>query len=422
MAETIDNFLIGIGFNYDDSGAQRIQSSFGSIKSRALQLGAAVTGALSANALTFGFAERTDEIGKFSQALGVVPGQVAALNLALRQFGGSEGEIFSQLEAVARLREGLLSGDVDQLSRAQAVGIDPSSITNAENAVEAYIAAISQLERFGEGSDQQRATVRALGLSQASQLLGNEGEEEVRAIVDRFAELRPVTEEMTRTAAEFNDAMLDLTTNIGRVADNISGPVLNSLTGFANSVSGFLVDNRESIDDFVESPGRFYLENAPSSPIPFSDYDLFRAVDFLLASLGNEEARLRREAFKSAEEALSPASIGDPVNAAQDNGGEGVLARELGSDYQSTALDLFNQVISEVDPFSIRPLSTPGAPLPQSGDSGSFPKNITVNPSRVDANITLTLDGKIVDQRVERFIGQQNSQTLSDLQTDEDAE
>ena len=60
MSKVISSILVGLGFDYDKKGAQEIESGIGSIKSKALQLGAVVAGGFGLKSLTADFASSRD--------------------------------------------------------------------------------------------------------------------------------------------------------------------------------------------------------------------------------------------------------------------------------------------------------------------------------------------------------------------------
>jgi len=247
MANTITNFLVGVGFDYDQKGQKEIGSGIDNLKSKALQLGSVVAGAFGVKALTSDFAKSRDEIGKFSDTFGVLPDDVFALGKALEHEGGSVDAFMSQLANLEKMRAGILAGDASFISAAGRAGItDTSIITNAENATEAYIA----LGDVFEGLSQQERlnAAEALGFDESSIRLLSNGSDAVSHLVSRQKEIRTVTKEMTQQAALFNDEMQDLFGNIGGFADNISMKALPEINKLIGGMNGWIDVNRELID------------------------------------------------------------------------------------------------------------------------------------------------------------------------------
>ncbi len=250
MAEVIQNFLVGVGYDYDERGQNEISSGIDNIASRALQLGAVIAGAFGINALTADFAQATDTLGKFGEVFNVVPNDVAGLGRALELEGGTFDSILGQLSNLERIRAAILTGDADIFARAGITGINASDVVNAENATEAYIALADQ---FANLSQQQRLNAAgALGFDEASIRLLSQGSESLRDIVAQQQLLRPVTAEDTRIAAEFNDEIQNAQTNIGGLVDIVSRQLLPELTRSTASFNEFIGTNREFINQFIE--------------------------------------------------------------------------------------------------------------------------------------------------------------------------
>lgn len=262
MANTINNFLIGIGYDYDQKGQKNAESGINSIKTTALQAGAAIGAVFGAKQLTFGFAEAADEIGKFGEVFDVAAGDVSALGRALEYEGGTLQSFMSQLEGIQRLRS-LTPDRIGALfQQAGIVGVDPNLILGAENATEAYINLARVLDDVSPEKRLQIADV--FGLDEASIRLLSQGEESVRALVERQKEIRPVTEQMTQVAAGFNDSITRSSNTIGGFADRISTRLLPNLTDATNGMSDFLDVNRELINSGIDSAFDVIDENFES--------------------------------------------------------------------------------------------------------------------------------------------------------------
>ncbi len=235
MPNVISSFLVGVGFDFDKKGAEEIGSGIDGVKSKALQLGAVVAGAFGIKALTADFAQSRDQLGKFAEVFGVGAEDVQAFGNALGTEGGTLESFMSQLQNIEQLRAGLLVGDAGFIAQAGRAGIDTSGLEAATTATEAYLALADQ---FASMTQQQRLNAAAaLGLDEASIRLLSQGREAVEAVVAKFRDIRPVSEDMTESAAEFNRQWLEIQQNISGVADAISSqllPVINSITDEIN--------------------------------------------------------------------------------------------------------------------------------------------------------------------------------------------
>jgi hypothetical protein len=251
MANTISNFLVGVGFDFDKDSAKKVESSLDGVKSKALQLGAVLAGAFGARALTAGFAATNDRLGKFSEVMGVSANDVAALGRALEHEGGSLESFMGQLQGLERMRAGLLAGETGWIEAAGRAGIDYAPIQAATNATEAYLALARQ---FSGMSRQQRINAaQALGLDEASIRLLSRGEGAVRAVIGAETQMRPVTEEMTESAKEFNDQWQDLMTNMGGFADRVSTEVLPPINKVIAGMNDWIAANRQFLNVKLDS-------------------------------------------------------------------------------------------------------------------------------------------------------------------------
>lgn len=250
MPNTITNFLVGLGFEYDERGAKQMESSIDGIGSKALQLGALVAGAFGINQLTSGFAQANDTLGKFSDTLGVSANDVNAFGNAISHEGGTLDGFMQQLQGIEELRAGLLQGDAEFIAVAGRAGIDTTDLIAATDATEAYI---SLADQFAQMTSQQRLNAaRALGLDEASIRLLSKGRDQVSRIVDEQRRLRPVTEQMTKASARFNDETQVLGNNIGRQADRISTKLLPEINNVISDVNAWFTANDKIINQGMD--------------------------------------------------------------------------------------------------------------------------------------------------------------------------
>jgi hypothetical protein len=241
MAETIQNFLVGIGYDYDEKGQNQIASGIDGLASKALMLGSVVAGAFGISALTADFANATDTLGKFSETFDMTANDVAGLGRAIQIEGGTFESMVSQLEAIERLRAMRPDEIGGFFADAGIVGFDPSVILNAKNATEAYIALGDVMKRASQDRRLQIADV--LGLDPASIRLLSRGTDGVRSLVEKMKAARPVTDEMTKSSAAFNDQLFMMKTNIGGVSDAVANELLPSLTESMGEFNEFMAES-----------------------------------------------------------------------------------------------------------------------------------------------------------------------------------
>lgn len=254
---TLANFLVGIGLDFDDKGAKQASSSLDSIKSTALQAGAAVAGAFGAKALTADVNNRTLELTRFSDVFGSTAEEVFAMGRVLEREGGTINGFMSQMEGLERLRSGLLTGDISWIPEGALAGLDTTAIMNASNALEAYQELAKQ---FPTLSPQQRINVaESIGLDQSSILLLSKGIDNLESEFSRIRNIRPIDDEMINNAEEYNKQWEDLKDNIGGVADSLSNtmsPILNGILKSSNEIFDLWREGSSLFDIVGEtSPG-----------------------------------------------------------------------------------------------------------------------------------------------------------------------
>lgn len=441
MANTITNFLVGLGFDFDKKGADQIDSSIDSIKSSALQLGAVVAGAFGIKALTADFAAANDTLGKFSNVLGVNANDVNAFGNALAHEGGSLQSYMQQLQNIEQLRAGLLQGDAEFIALAGRAGIDTTELVNAADATQAYL---SLADQFANLSQQQRINAAsALGLDEASIRLLSKGRAEVVRITDEQRKLRPVTEQMTKTAADFNDEMQDLSNNIGRQADRISSALLPEVNNLIGSLNGWFNANDDIINQKLDTALKPIAENFETLAVtggllatsgllstfaglagyvPVVGSGLAAVATSLSTIVSVGAAGAVGYSIGSVIEPYIPQDIREDI-------GEGV-ARSLaffGSEEARSALNAQGvdqrrggEIIEGLfTPRPSNPLSQPSSSRMTTGERSPYedlpPGTVLRGGDSRPINVQLMLDGNVIDQRIIDVNERQNERAIEDL-------
>ena len=431
MANTLTNFLVGVGFDYDQKGANEIGSGINGIKSKMLQLSTVVAGAFGIKALTTDFAASRDELGKFSRVFGVLPSDVFALGKALEHEGGSVDALMSQLSNLEKMRAGILDGDADFIAAAGRAGVtDTSIITDAENAMEAYIALADVFQ--GLSGQQRLNAAEALGFDEASIRLLSQGSDSVRDAMSAEKEMREVTEEMTQMAAEFNDQMQNLFSNTGGFADQISVKLLPELNKIIGATNDWVGANRELINQNMGT----VLDPIAKNFGTLATAGGLLASGGLLAGLAGM-ARYVPIIGKGIAFAASSAARLTAIGAGVTIGAElwDWDAKDLKENLGIDAPDWLFKPIDELFKDSEEPANgadyVPGShyspsdlPMPESdfpdlptfgsignmsdGNSGSMRSEITVN---------MMLDGQVIDQRIVNVVDGQAELAYQDIRS-----
>lgn len=172
----------------------------------------AIAGVLSLGALTAGVvatAAMTDEIGKFSQTLGLNIEDVGAWGEAVVRSGGDAGAFQSSIEGLTKgLTDFAVTGGGTLAETFARIGV---SATDSSGKVKSAFDVLPELADSFEGlSDAESAGLGdRLGLDQGTILLLQQGRHAVEELVDRQKQLGVATQEDYEIAALFNDQWAD---------------------------------------------------------------------------------------------------------------------------------------------------------------------------------------------------------------------
>lgn len=403
MANTITNFLIGLGLDSTefDKGQRNVTSGLDSLRSKALQLGALAGGAFGVKALTFGFAEAKDNIGKFSEVFSTLPGNIQAIGAALAQEGGTLDSFMGQIAAIERLRASTPQQIGALFAEAGIRGIDPSVILNANSATEAYRNLADVFERLTP--KQRLAAAPVFALDEASIRLLSKGRSELDAIVERQRQIRPLTEEMTKAAAEFNRQWKDVKNNVGAVADEISLKLTPVMTGLFSSGNEFFKLLREgySFSDIVNETfagGKLSAESTFGKGAAWMDKPLTdvtgRGGELSASNLFGDNAVTR-----FIDTPLSELITGKPY------------VEE--SPYISAMRDLQPVDMRIPAPAPYLPYYLQQQQAQQSNPSPSIKQSKRDNQRPIEVN--LMLDGAVIDRRIIDITTQQDEDAYNDI-------
>lgn len=440
MSKVISNLLVGLGFDYDKKGANEIGSGIDSIKSKALQLGTVVGGAFGIKSLTADFAESRDMLGKFGEVFGVTADDIQAFGNALGTEGGSLESFMSQLESIERARARIRVGDVGFFAPAGKAGLNPQDIVNADNAADAYL---GLADAFATMNSQQRLNAASsLGLDEASIRLLYQGRTGVEQLVEKYRAIRPVTDSMTESSAAFNRELLELSQNISGATDGISDEFLPFVNDAVGGINDWIGANKElvnsnattfaAISALIAGSGTLLTLGSIARYIPIigkgltgiltgagavagigaagaagyatgslvsdkmsdeSKIDLGRTIAKTLAFFGNDEAQKSLDAEQRAD-AFNSASSGD----------EPLL-------YQPPEIMLNDDSVPVYTGLS---MNNDGVPVSR----GEYQTNRSLKQTQ-NINVTLELDGKVIDKRVINVVDEMSQTTIDDLASSE---
>ena len=386
MANTISNFLIGVGFQYDTQGAQEIESGIDKIGKKALQAGAVLAGAFGIKKLTSNFADAKDSLNTFATSIGETADNVFAVGNAFESQGGQIDVFMGQLESLEKLRAGFATGvSASQLAELERANIDTKPIIEATTATQAYIALANQ---FAAMNQQQRLNAASvLGFDAVSIKLLSQGEDTVLSLVEKFRNIRPITEDMTDNAREFNEEVHEASQNVGSLADAFANQLLPVLSDVLALFNEIFDEDRNKVIKLV----KVAAEVATGTGDPKKISNETGLPEFFVKDVG---------LFNDDPEANT--LLNDIKNSKLVQGALEIIAFELNGDVAADSLapQVSHGVSEQIKASSVAP-QAPQAP--QQSD-----QNITVN---------MNLDGNVIDSRTIKVLNGQAQVAIDDLQS-----
>lgn len=265
FAESVDNAsgeLPPLNNNADRSGralddldesVNENSTSFGIFTN---QLGLAAAGILSVTGLVAGLvsqAASTDEIGKFSETMGLSIEDVGAWGEAVKRSGGEAASFRGSLQGLnGQLTDISLTGGGEAAEIFARLGVNA---VDANGKIKGAFDVLPELADSFQNLSKAEAVGfgEKLGLDQGTILLLQQGRVAVEDLVKRQKELGVATEEDYQAAAQFNDAWADTQQVFGNLFTSAGTTVLPMLTtmlkGLENVV-GWVKQNQTLVTGF----------------------------------------------------------------------------------------------------------------------------------------------------------------------------
>ena len=226
------------GIEGADDAATELGLSFGAM---AKQAGIALLALVSIGAAKEGIintAKSVDELGKFSNRLGVSVEDVDAWGGAVESAGGTASGFRSSIDSLnEKLVETAVKGTGELIPFFAQMGI---AITDANGRARSTIDILPELsDAFQNLNRQESAAIgKKLGLDNATILLLQEGRVKLDELIERQKDLGVVTKEQAILAAEFNDQM----GYMGRAFDTVGRLIAVELLPFITKFMSMVTD------------------------------------------------------------------------------------------------------------------------------------------------------------------------------------
>jgi outer membrane murein-binding lipoprotein Lpp len=413
MANTLTNFLIGIGFDTKDfdKGEKQVNSGLGSIKSRALMAGAALAGvglALGAGAINAG--NRIDKIALASAKLNTSALFVNNYGNALRMLGGDATESLQAIDAAERaLADFRIKGKFGAFEDPTLAGIDTNALSQAKTGEDFLRQLSAQIPNLNK--DQQRLIQESFGFSDATMASLRLGQKEFDAIIARAEKLAPGFEAAVEGARAFNKEMVGLQLRFEGVGNTLAAMSLDNLTGAIKAINGL-----------IDSLGENYNKSTEKNPFSAVDESVNQYV------FGKDASKAPSILFGGSYDQLAPALgmrqnrkpikfSGNAKNSILFSGSAGDLGSVLGGGSSTQKYNVLDNSYVESLNSSVSDWRNDDREARYGLSNSRTINNPKQPPIQNNVNVKVELDGQAFDARVTQVQTRRDFNTIDDIRS-----
>lgn len=421
MSSVLTSFLVGIGWDTSgfDQGTKHIESSMGSVKSSVLQTAASIGTLTALTGAGLKFAKSTSEIDNFTRSIGVGRSDLLAFGGALQGMGGDADSAIGILTSLEQKRASILTGETGWIAPAARAGIDTNSILQATDSLDAVLRLSDQFQQL---SAQQRLNAAdALGFDPATVAFLSQGRDVVEATLNQYRDARPLVDGLTEASRDLTQEWSQLEALAGGIGDKIQSKLIPAITDATGKVNEFLRANKQAIDAGIDK----YVtpENVEAAGVAAAGAGVSTAgavagsllQRFGLTGTGSLVAGGAR-LVGGAGIAYGVADIASRFadeQLQQIPGYQELDAAFTRKAYDVTGWDLSRGNVYEgVSRESLYQFTAPDSAWTPGYGSGPKPQPTTIN-----VNATLEMDGKVLADKVLSVVSDSNQAALDDLQS-----
>jgi len=421
MSSVLTSFLVGIGWDTSgfDQGTKHIESSMGSVKSSVLQTAASIGTLTALTGAGLKFAKSTSEIDNFTRSIGVGRSDLLAFGGALQGMGGDADSAIGILTSLEQKRASILTGETGWIAPAARAGIDTNSILQATDSLDAVLRLSDQFQQL---SAQQRLNAAdALGFDPATVAFLSQGRDVVEATLNQYRDARPLVDGLTEASRDLTQEWSRLEALAGGIGDKVQSKLIPAITQATTVVTEFLNANKQAIDAGIEKYGTPENIEAASVAAAGAGVSTAGAVAgsllqrFGLTGTGSLVAGGAR-LVGGAGIAYGVADIASRFadeQLQQIPGYQELDAAFTRKAYDVTGWDLSRGNVYEgVSRESLYQFTAPDSAWTPGYGSGPKPQPTTIN-----VNATLEMDGKVLADKVLSVVSDSNQAALDDLQS-----
>ena len=421
MSSVLTSFLVGIGWDTSsfDQGTKHIESSMGSVKSSVLQTAASIGTLTALTGAGLKFAKSTSEIDNFTRSIGVGRSDLLAFGGALQGMGGDADSAMGILTSLEQKRASILTGETGWIAPAARAGIDTNSILQATDSLDAVLRLSDQFQQL---SAQQRLNAAdALGFDPATVAFLSQGRDVVEATLNQYRDARPLVDGLTEASRDLTQEWSRLEALAGGIGDKVQSKLIPAITQATTVVTEFLNANKQAIDAGIEKYGTPENIEAASVAAAGAGVSTVGAVaGSLLQRFGlTGTGSLVAGGARLAGGAGVAYGVSDIASRFADEqlqqipGYQELDAAFTRKAYDVTGWDLSRGNVYEgVSRESLYQFTAPDSAWTPGYGSGPKPQPTTIN-----VNATLEMDGKVLADKVLSVVSDSNQAALDDLQS-----
>lgn len=421
MSSVLTSFLVGIGWDTSgfDQGTKHIESSMGSVKSSVLQTAASIGTLTALTGAGLKFAKSTSEIDNFTRSIGVGRSDLLAFGGALQGMGGDADSAMGILTSLEQKRASILTGEMGWIAPAARAGIDTNSILQATDSLDAVLRLSDQFQQL---SAQQRLNAAdALGFDPATVAFLSQGRDVVEATLNQYRDARPLVDGLTEASRDLTQEWSRLEALAGGIGDKVQSKLIPAITKATTVVTEFLNANKQAIDAGIEKYGT--PENIEAAGVAAAGAGVSTAgavAGSLLQRFGlTGTGSLVAGGARLAGGAGVAYGVSDIASRFADEqlqqipGYQELDAAFTRKAYDVTGWDLSRGNVYEgVSRESLYQFTAPDSAWTPGYGSGPKPQPTTIN-----VNATLEMDGKVLADKVLSVVSDSNQAALDDLQS-----
>lgn len=251
MAHTLTNFLVGIGYEYDDKGEKKVKDGMEAIKSSTLGIGSAMAAAaIGAGYQVDRMAEKSRKLQDQLYRTNTSTTWVQGYGASLKELGGNAEDAASRVVNVENMLSALKMGDPGTLDALSKAGFDTGYLAQSKDAQEFITRAAErfatvQSDALISQSEYRRNMAQVLNLTDAEFKLWEQGGSYVDAHSKQLSTQLGYTDSLNTLQYQYSQSWIALNLEIDRAGNTISNimlPGMTSLVNLANEYVGALTN------------------------------------------------------------------------------------------------------------------------------------------------------------------------------------